>query len=780
MATFVPLECLFPYSPAKMPKQKPKKPQKPQKPQKAQKSPVLGTPGIQTGAASSSTGVVSSRMTPAQRKNIAARLEKTLSIDHPAIHEAHYRPINEYTCDLRPIAVFRAPEQIPLDEIGRVSAVKAALAEVEQAAKDAMSEHFSLRFANLGDPEQRVWYADEVSGRTIQEIYNGWTSRFDQQINRIHQERLDIATEVDMDGDHDTLKEIEKIVANAQRLKACELEIKQLRADLDVYETHPYGAFLSQNKHMSATERLQGTVNTLRDERNYWEWRATTAREQSFKYMVDHRLRTLLQHWGVTSGKRQWQKYDTGNFAAMRLEADIDKFLANISHRDGNAMMECQQPIGLKHLMRVASIHRIIHGADLLADCHIIADKRVRSRHDQQHDPTVGLMPEDLRAGFNEKFSDFPSGVTKRSLEKRSGEEASWQDLFDKTVYQLYGLENVVQAKHIVACLTGLDPDPGPDRLEVRPKLQSHADFINKWVTINEMVHHYASRAERNSPATWPLWKDEWLKLRKVMTEQNFGLHQWPQDFDAKPWPKRIKRALFQDYVRLFAQVCQLYNLPTDLQTAKAWRRELRRLDRQRWEVYRYAIQTWNHGDIHGGRAGDYDAAGRNPNAKAGNLWAEFNWIYGVDQWKFAQRHDPEQPPDAPKLWDDLTPLTASENFDPIGIKSERWHGGLKDRDPPYWPKMEIQSENEKEKEKEKERQTETERERQREREEREREEREEREREEEEREREKEEREKEKEKEREKEKEKEKEKEEEDNRMDVDADNPGGFDWWW
>lgn len=113
----------------------------------------------------------------------------------------------------------------------------------------------SFRFKDLGDPAgKRVWWASEEGGRAIEQIYKGWTQRFDEQLQQIHQARLVIAEDMDEAGDTEksTFEELERVAGNinglTKRLREAEKENGRLEALLDAYQSHP-----EAQKRMNAT-----------------------------------------------------------------------------------------------------------------------------------------------------------------------------------------------------------------------------------------------------------------------------------------------------------------------------------------------------------------------------------------------------------------------------------------------------------------------------------------------------------------------------------------------
>ncbi|KAK4676407.1 hypothetical protein QC764_400415 [Podospora pseudoanserina] len=123
---------------------------------------------------------------------------------------------------------------------------------------------------------KRVRWASEEGGRAIEQIYKGWTQRFDEQLQQIHQARLVIAEEMYEAGDikKSTIEELERVAGNInglmKRLREAEKENDRLEALLDAYQRHP-----DARKRMNATvlkgnktciERIRKAIGALKQE----------------------------------------------------------------------------------------------------------------------------------------------------------------------------------------------------------------------------------------------------------------------------------------------------------------------------------------------------------------------------------------------------------------------------------------------------------------------------------------------------------------------------------
>ncbi|KAK0668699.1 hypothetical protein QBC41DRAFT_321303 [Cercophora samala] len=710
-------------------------------------SKVASSP-VRTGSAAVAAAALK-KLTKREEKQLGERIAGTINLQFGPLKENYGRPATDSEMRYRNIALF-LPNSYWTGEDSRM--------DVNKRVQGALENTDAFRFVNLGDPEQRQWYADEKSGRVIEQMYSGWSTRFHTKLKETHQEIMAIVEtlqETEEDSQKPIWKKLANLYGNHQALEKAQEELALTKEILEkYYAVHPFLDAKAESK-VKRIERLQIDVRAK-------DTLIKKADEESDRYRVDFRLRMLLQHWGITNGDAldpsRWQKYDVENRFAAEFQEYLDDVLNGIPQASGNLLVQVRPPIGVKQLMRVASIHRTVHGIDLLADCRIVALRLVSARHDKANTDEVGILPKDLASrSQGENFSEVyvppstsgasvppstsgasvppsTSGVsavttgmaqltttsrrasqlTPEQQKQRAqairlegqflvepgarSEDCSWQALFDGTVLQLYNLD-VIACEHILVALTSRK-SLTPQQLLERRILQSHVDFINKWASIMEMVHHYAKKAQQRGPGSWSLWSEHWFRIRNKMTEQCFGAHSTLNTGD-NPWSKRTKRGLFHDYVGLFGQTCKLFNMH-GLQTAEVFKQELDRLDDERWNLYRYAIQTWTHGDARGGINDNGQYGGNPPKLKPrypkkGNLWAEWNWIYETDKWKHAPRLDPTQPPGTPGLWDPLEPTAAHKSFRPFGpvqlaiTTSERHHSKNKWREtyikrhPPGW-----------------------------------------------------------------------------------------------
>ncbi|KAK4199444.1 hypothetical protein QBC40DRAFT_227919 [Triangularia verruculosa] len=706
------------------------------------------------GPSSSSAGVGAAHpKTPPKKQveiseDLVERIQRAMKVEHPPLRGT---VVNDITMDTE------AHRSISMFIYGYMDD---PYVEIYEQMGIANSEA-AYRFQNPGDNLGRMWFADESSGRTMEMFYNGWTERWDKHAKAANEEILKVMSEIGGDSDADSNKMFKKLALdklrdNKETIHSLERQVKGLtvmveatvaRADL-----HKSKAEDERKKCSELRQKLINEINKKYDELG----------SHGIKYMVDLRLRALLQHWGITNqantDPQRWQKYDISNAFAMEHTKILDQILNGISEPAGNVLTRSIQTIGVKQSMRVASIHRIVHGADLLADCRIVALRLLKVRHDKDKSTEVGLLPKDVAsrkedstftsvftptaaatstqtpgagagAASTSKQVPAPISVTAPKVADTNGwkwaqfyaewrnwdplkstADSTWQGLFDATVLQLYNLDRVA-CQNILIALTAPPPtetDAAPEeqdpRRAEREVLLSHAAFISKWVTITEMVHHYASRALRFSnanPTLWQHWRGQWFRLRKTLTIQTFGEHHKlapgkayrnnPAPSD--PWSRRKKRGLFHDYVGLFGQVCKLFNRPR-LVTKEEWAWQLKQLDWERWNLYRHAVQTWVHRDAYGGRdLSQYDNNGRPLQPVAVNLWTEYNWIYETDEWKHAHRTDPQKPVGASKfpfffffffcqlfmlilcvmgdLWD---PLPATDSFKDFTPTIEKFH----------------------------------------------------------------------------------------------------------
>ncbi|KAK4647178.1 uncharacterized protein QC761_123155 [Podospora bellae-mahoneyi] len=651
-----------------------------------------------TGASGNTIVYALQRLTRRQERELADRLAGTINVQHAPVREDHTRPQTLEEATYRNVALFLPIEHWPNQR------------NVESAAhrmRAALTSNQAFRFQNLGDPLRQHWYADEELGRTVQQMYKGWSDQFDEKLRQTHQNIRAVANElgmIDEDSQNKVWKRMENVFGDAAKIKRLEKELASTKELVESYHTQ-YN-FLDPKIESNARkiERLQTDVKAK-------DTLISKADAESDKYRVDYYLRMLLQHWGITNGDHldpsRWQKYDNANRFAAEFQEYLDDVLNGIPTSSGNLLVQVRPPIGVKQLMRVASVHRIVHGVDLLVDCRVVALRLVSARHDEANTTEVSLLPKDLEGRsegetFSQVYVPPPppptlsavttgmaqlttssqrAQLTEEQREERVGaikmeaqflvgpgvtnEERTWQALFDGTVLQLYNL-NAIACEHILVALTGRKSLTSR-QLEERNILQSHVDFINKWASIMEMVHLYAKKAQLR-PGSWKLWGGHWFRIRNRMTEQCFGAHDTLAPGQS-PWSRRTKRGLFHDYVGLFGQTCKLFNQPA-LQTEESFKKELHRLNMERWNLYRYAIQTWTHGDARGGINDNGQYRGNPPkptHPKKVNLWVEWNWIYETDQWKYAPRLDPKQPPGAPALWDPLIGTEPFKDFSPYG-----------------------------------------------------------------------------------------------------------------
>ncbi|KAK0669849.1 hypothetical protein QBC41DRAFT_100530 [Cercophora samala] len=634
-----------------------------------------------------------SRLSITERNELAKRLGATISIAHKPLHEPGLRPEYSQKDYQRSVAVFVTPEdwqdQVYEDDRGQQVPVDVERATAMQA-RSAFGDLGSFRFKDLGDPTgKRVWWASEEGGRAIERVYAGWTKRFDQELQRIQIERRDIAKQLDEAGELDdaTFRKVEEMAGNVAGLKRqldeTQRENLRLEASLSAYQSHPIAkakinpALMGGN--VIGLENLRNVIKALQEQVDRRERAIIKAERESFKYVVDLRLRTLLQHWGLANGagnlkRSRWLKYDPNNSEATRVDDQLDRILSGVPTRKGSKVAEVAPPINLRHIMRVGSIHRVVHGADLLADCRIIALDLMEDRHDGRDAiGVVGLLPRDLSGlGCGGSFTKVPP------LPDPPNHSATWQEVFNTAVTELYGI-SVLDAEHILVALAGSQTETD-EREWARERLWMHVEFINKWITIHYTVQHYAQRALTRGPGIFSSWADSWKRLRKVMTEQCFGVHQ--RNPNSKEDVKiQLVRPIFTDYVRLFAQVCLLYN-HEELQSEEDFKKDLLRLDVERWDVYRFAIQTWNHDDIEGGQ--NTGTAPPKPKVK-GNMWADFNVMYDYDKWQFAPRRDPTRPTGGSLLFDPLPDLTVPVNHLPSGVQKYHWDHLYKSHPPPNW-----------------------------------------------------------------------------------------------
>ncbi|KAK0716426.1 hypothetical protein B0T21DRAFT_396035 [Apiosordaria backusii] len=597
---------------------------------------------------------------------------------------------------------------------------------IQERARIALNEKDAYRWVVYKTPEldKRYFFADEHSGRTMEDtIYRAFTNRFRDEVQKIHHKRKMIADKVDAKGAF-ALAQIEKMLStlaaeskenvakamerNIENLKGLRLQeyklddksasrleiqsqvIEKLKGDLAILQREKgkleerNGELEQQNgklKEDLETEKMEPAwqlkkqkfkerIAELEAQLSQQEKQISQQQEQVNRakdlfeevrkyetsyprylgYMVDFRLREAI----MNMGRKIWARYDEQANTNARVYASRVKAISSqIPKEDGGWKAEIKRPFFLTQTMRSQVMSRAIHGGDLISDCEVLAQQLIDARHgaSARDINTLLLLPQPGTPG-GETFSTL-------SIPKNSQPQArtTWQELFDASCDQMYGIQRL-QAKYIVECLIEGKRDENrgdKDRIKHRDELMGHVNFIDKWTSVFEKVRDLASHARQHS--TWneldPNWAQEWEKLRETMTNQLFGLKNGAQ------W---VLRPGFHDYVKLFAQACQLYN--SQFQTAENWSKELQRLDEERWDVYRLAIGTWKHNDVGAGDPHNYikDAQTNkrvwNPQIPkvplVVNLWKEYNWIYQHDLWKHAQRRDPQQPPGAPGLAQDL------------------------------------------------------------------------------------------------------------------------------
>ncbi|KAK4196787.1 hypothetical protein QBC40DRAFT_268211 [Triangularia verruculosa] len=551
---------------------------------------------------------------------VAKRLWDSTQFPQPANFE---KMTNYWKKDARNVAVL-------LKKSEQASSRRAPEEVIKQRGLQALRGSDAYRWAvhNKPDDGLKYFWADETSGRIMEDvIYGSLHRQYDELVQKIGQDRQDIADQVDAAGRDSTLVLLERMLSrimNAGR--------EDFKADVDGALQHlsldPSGPNLQIQKLTQENEGLKKQISELSQEMQENKRYLRLHEESSSRYrqyVVDVRLRTAKQ---TLLGA-----YDS-----------IVSTLDRVALEDGGRTAVMAQPFNHKQTMRAWLISRGIHGGDLINDCEVISRRLVDARHGISARSTNGI---DAAMPRTVTYSSFiPPPRYPRSNAK------TWQEAFDKTFKVMHGIE-ALEARYILECLVYGYNDvnrTADSRVEARKTLMGHVEFIDKWVSIFEYTRFLASAVMKTALAfADDSWGMGWVLLRSVMTEQLMGRKK-----NGTHW---CVRPVFYNYVALFAQACQLYNWGG--QSAEEWSEELQRLDLARWDVYRLAFGTWTHTDINATEITEYDRdpmTGRH-SRKPGSvpqtmyLWEEFNWIYQYDQWDHPQRRGPKQPQGAPELY---------------------------------------------------------------------------------------------------------------------------------